>query len=56
MKCLVDNVATYAAEIILIQKPESFLSPSRIIEMHPKSVQKIADESPSAIHQREQLS
>jgi hypothetical protein len=45
-----------AVEIILIQKPESFLSPSRIIEMHPNLVQNLAAESLTAIYQREQLS
>jgi hypothetical protein len=56
LKCLVDNVATHAVEMILIQKLESFLSPSRVIEMHPELVENIAAESPSAVHQREQLS
>ena len=56
MKCLVDNVVIHAVEIILIQKLEGFLSTSRIIEMDPDLVQKIAAESPAAVHQQEQLS
>lgn len=56
LKSMVDNVATYAIELLLIQKLESFLSPSQIITMSPESVRKIAAESSSAVAQREQLS
>jgi len=55
LKSLVDNVTTYAVELLLVQKLEGFLSPSRIIKMNPKLVQKTAAESPITVGQREQL-
>jgi hypothetical protein len=56
LKCVVDNIATFAVEIKLVQQLEGFLSPSNIIDMRPELIEKIAVESPSVVTQREQLS
>ena len=56
LKCLVDNIATYAVEITLVQQLEHFLSPSYIIDMRPELIQRIAAESPSTVAQRKELS
>ena len=56
LKGLVDNVANYAVELLLVQKLQELFSPSAIIKMDVELLQKIAAESPSAAVQREQLS
>ncbi|KAH8742896.1 dynamin family protein [Diaporthe sp. PMI_573] len=56
LKSLVDNVAIYAVELLLVQKLQELLSPSMIMEMDAELLQRIAAESPSAAAQREQLS
>ena len=56
LKGLVDNIANYAVELLLVQKLQELFSPSAIIKMDVELLQKIAAESPSAAVQREQLS
>ena len=54
MKCLIDNIAIFAVEILLVQQLENFLSPSQVIEMPPDLIEMIAIESPGVVAQREQ--
>jgi hypothetical protein len=55
LKCLVDNIAIHAVELILIQQLEGVLSSQYIMEMSPGLIEKIASESPSTTAQRELL-
>jgi hypothetical protein len=49
MKTLVENIAVYAVEMLLVQELECFFSPSTVLEMRPEQIQKIAAESPDTI-------
>lgn len=56
MKSLIDNVAIYIIEALLVTTLEELFPPARVLQMKPDLISKITAESSDNRFQREQLS
>ena len=55
MKSVIDNIAIQVVEVLLVNHLEDLFSPSRVMQMKPDQITRIAKESPESCTTRDEL-